>query len=60
MFEVFRSISPKNDLIVYYRNLVLYFERVINCILRGIECYYEIPVSYTVYRTTYNSLADNA
>ena len=47
LFKVFRSISPKNDLIVYYRNLVLYFERDINCILRGIECYYEIPVSYT-------------
>ena len=46
LFEVFRSISPKNDLIVYYRNLVLYFERVINCTLRRIECYYEIPVSY--------------
>ena len=46
MFEVLRPISPKNDLIVYYRNLVLYFERVINCILRGIECYYEIPVLY--------------
>ena len=59
MFEVFHSISPKNDLIVCYKNLVLYFERVINCILRGIECY-EIPVSYIQYRTAYNSLADNA